>query len=55
MRMFVFGGVGDANAYREDLWYLYIGTRAAIEQFINLKTRPLKQHLQMYLLTMKRM
>lgn len=24
LRMFIYGGVGDANVYRDDLWYLYI-------------------------------
>lgn len=24
LRMFIYGGVGDNNFYRDDLWYLYI-------------------------------
>jgi hypothetical protein len=24
--MFIFGGVGDASVYRDDLWFLYVGT-----------------------------
>ena len=25
-KMFIFGGVGDASVYRDDLWFLYVGT-----------------------------
>jgi hypothetical protein len=25
-KMFVFGGVGDASVYRDDLWFFYVGT-----------------------------
>ena len=28
-KMFIFGGVGDASVYRDDLWFLFVGTRVS--------------------------
>lgn len=29
-KMFIYGGVGDASVYRDDLWFLYMGTLASV-------------------------